>query len=844
MSRAAETRSRPGLLSWQTVVPVAAALVVVALALPAALEGVRDLLGPALRQEGIDIGWLDRDWSAWWRQWRWVGLVAAALLVVVMVWSWWRTRRARRRAEQLEILTSRLAKVMPPDWDAGQLRVRRWHGVSPVRVQLRLSAQCLDSDPEWRLAITMTLRSRMGPIAPIAWPRPGDRRRRIDVRVRPPATGGDVPKDGGGGQLDLPEVEERLVKALAGLVPRPVPKARRDRDGKLVVEVGYGETTRDQSLQWRSRVAEQASARLDLKFRAVWDRHRRVFSLLPVPELPETIDWVGQARQLRKLNVGRYVAGYGTDENGATVAWEPGDGQPHAMMNGPTGSGKTVAMKSLLNSLLLSGCLVAILDIKKIDYAAYLGRPGVVCVATTTEDIVGALMDLMAEVHRRNAAGQLRRLTEQYPHLGGDIPPPAQAAIDQVPLIIFFDELAVFVDELDSWWRSLSKAERLEKWGSDASTPPAKQIPSQIVSIARAISIHLCVGTQRGDARNFGDSTNMRDNIKHMVSMGAQSAIGSEMQWGDRSIGRDVEITDDVGGIGVSNGLRISSAGDRLGRDVPGRYKAWFSDKVEQTENFWAEVAEVAADATLVNLPHVSTAARDPHAAARDLWVHAYGDPGGTWPLLPTADTPEETDDELVGPDEPGTSGSDADGISNQGDADGISDTDEASAGGISVDPDLRRAADLVVETGSGSAALLQRRLRIGSARAQRLITELEGLGVVGPAHARTKPREVLVTADELPGILDSKAGGDLPAPVTGDRDSTGRVWEQVPVVRVEIGDLVVIGDLDEAEVLEGPSDVVDDLTGGELLRLVVLADAEEQVVDLDYDEVVARARP
>ncbi|GBE16904.1 DNA translocase SpoIIIE [bacterium BMS3Abin15] len=52
-------------------------------------------------------------------------------------------------------------------------------------------------------------------------------------------------------------------------------------------------------------------------------------------------------------------------------------------------------------------------------------------------------------------------------------------------------------------------------------------------------------------------------------------------------------------------------------------------------------------------------------------------------------------------------------------------------------------AKKLVIETDKASASLLQRRLRVGYARAARLIDILEENGVVGPADG-AKPREIL----------------------------------------------------------------------------------------------------
>jgi len=63
-------------------------------------------------------------------------------------------------------------------------------------------------------------------------------------------------------------------------------------------------------------------------------------------------------------------------------------------------------------------------------------------------------------------------------------------------------------------------------------------------------------------------------------------------------------------------------------------------------------------------------------------------------------------------------------------------------------DPLLEEAERLVVQTRKASASFLQRRMRIGYARAARLLDLLEKKGVVGPAQG-SKPREVLVGGEE-----------------------------------------------------------------------------------------------
>ena len=63
-------------------------------------------------------------------------------------------------------------------------------------------------------------------------------------------------------------------------------------------------------------------------------------------------------------------------------------------------------------------------------------------------------------------------------------------------------------------------------------------------------------------------------------------------------------------------------------------------------------------------------------------------------------------------------------------------------------DPMLNEAIKCVVEAGQASTSLLQRRLRLGYARAGRIIDEMEQLGVIGP-HEGSKPRQVLLTRQQ-----------------------------------------------------------------------------------------------
>ena len=83
-------------------------------------------------------------------------------------------------------------------------------------------------------------------------------------------------------------------------------------------------------------------------------------------------------------------------------------------------------------------------------------------------------------------------------------------------------------------------------------------------------------------------------------------------------------------------------------------------------------------------------------------------------------------------------------------------------------------ATEVVVETGMASVSMLQRRLKLGYARAARLVDQLEDKGIVGPFEG-SKPRQVLINKEQWQEMKFRQGGtvpvisSDAPAPAAED---------------------------------------------------------------------------
>ena len=82
---------------------------------------------------------------------------------------------------------------------------------------------------------------------------------------------------------------------------------------------------------------------------------------------------------------------------------------------------------------------------------------------------------------------------------------------------------------------------------------------------------------------------------------------------------------------------------------------------------------------------------------------------------------------------------------------------------------------DVILETNQASVSLLQRRLKLGYARAARLVDQMEEKGIVGPFEG-SKPRQLLITKEQW---FAMKSGAPLDMPEQAA--DPGPVEDEIP---------------------------------------------------------------
>ena len=385
----------------------------------------------------------------------------------------------------------------------------------------------------------------------------------------------------------------------------------------------------------------------------------------------------------------------GRDINGRSIMMNLAT-TPHLLIAGATGAGKSSCLNSLITSVLMrttpDDVRMILVDPKRVEMGQYDRAPHLLTAPVTDpRKAANALAWAVQEMERRydllHKVG-FRDITGYNTAVekGRIEPLPGERGPDGEPLQYQrLPFVLVVVDEL-----------------ADLMMVAARDVEESIARIAqmaRAVGIHLVIATQRPSVNVITGviKANIPARLAFAVSSLTDSRVILDQPGAERLVGQG-----DMLWLGPSS-------------STPHRIQGcWVTeDEVRSVVAHWVDQAPDFHDD-----PSVATDGSDSAAlsgpARKELGEAAGPSPdlGGApnMPSVITAAPPKSEDggDELL---------------------------DEAMA--------------LVVETQLGSTSMLQRRLRVGFARAGRIMDLLEQRGVVGPSTG-SKAREVLISSEEL----------------------------------------------------------------------------------------------
>ena len=327
---------------------------------------------------------------------------------------------------------------------------------------------------------------------------------------------------------------------------------------------------------------------------------------------------------------------------------------PHVLIAGATGSGKSVCINTIINSIIYRASpkevRLILIDPKVVELSVYNGIPHLlVPVVTDPKKASAALSWAVVEMEHRYKRFETMgvRNIEGYNHaIGPDEEPMSK-------IIVIIDELADLM--------MVAPGE-------------VEESICRLAQLARAAGIHLVIATQRPSVNVITGV--IKANIPSRIAFAVSSQI-------------DSRTILDAGGA-----EKLLGKGDMLyapqGAGKPTRVQGCFvsDDEVQRIVDYVRGKHE--ADYNEDVIEQMNSAAEEEKAAAGDV-----------------------------------------------------------PAGGEAVDEMLSKAIDLAVEAGQVSISMLQRRLRVGYARAGRLVDEMTLRGITAEAEGPTKPRTVLISREE-----------------------------------------------------------------------------------------------
>jgi S-DNA-T family DNA segregation ATPase FtsK/SpoIIIE len=376
---------------------------------------------------------------------------------------------------------------------------------------------------------------------------------------------------------------------------------------------------------------------------------------------------------------------------------------PHMLIAGATGAGKSSGINCIITSLLMrttpDDVRLILIDPKQVEMGQYARLPHLLTQPVTNpKKAANALgwavkemerrYDVLSELGYRDITGYNKAFAK------GQIQPPLGSEIEyeHMPYIV------VVVDELN-----------------DLMMVAARDVEESITRIAqkaRAVGIHLIVATQRPSVNVITGviKANIPARMAFAVSSLTDSRVILDQPGAEKLVGKgDMLLL--PGNSSVANRIQGSFVSEEEVRQVVAHWRS------QSPEPIYSDDVESGGegDDSSGGGPAGQSALVPPRSGV--------GGPGGS---------------SGVGP------------MASFDDLDVTSDANAFSAGDDDEDTAMmRQAMELVVRSQLGSTSMLQRKLKVGFARAGRIMDLLEQRGVVGPSEG-SKARAVLMTVEEF----------------------------------------------------------------------------------------------
>ena len=423
--------------------------------------------------------------------------------------------RATIRAEETDRAIEQLCRLTAAPPTREVMTATRWSGQGPGRpgrITVRYQSAALLLDEQWEPRVVELLSQQN-------WGRyriqkHNTRKRRLVL----------VPDTRSISETHLsPELVKatRTILALLGPTGKITKHETDPSTGDLLaVEATHEVGHRLESEGYRARVQRVVSVNLPGRWRARWNLETDWVRFEVRPTFPKKLyNPAGlvdekSAVDLSDLAHSDYdsvAISYGEDEDGNPMVWRPAI-DPHFMLVGASGTGKTVTAHTLLTQLTAHGWPVWVVDGKGVEFLGFQDWPNVQIVASHMEHQIAVIHRFWKLMETRYSLIVNGEATEA----------------DFEPVVLFIDEYADFRGNLLNWYSSI-------KGKGDPTKPKTLQEVASIGRKGRTAKCHMVLGTQRPDAEYFGGD--MRDNFRQRVSMGRLSPQGAMMMWESATTG-------------------------------------------------------------------------------------------------------------------------------------------------------------------------------------------------------------------------------------------------------------------------------------------------------------------